>query len=166
MKKHAVFLPMPLKGFEQSFRANVPYLNLKTPFRYFADESFTGRLKNGRFTLSYLQLYNHGLSPVLSGKAEKRDGGILLTYRYRKSIYLYVICSLMLAVALLMEGFGLFAVLTQNAGAAVLLPPIPFLAVTLLFLLVKSRSAEKRLYHKLDGICCGLLEAAGEGTFA
>lgn len=162
VKKHSVFLPMPLEGFEQSFRTNVPYLNLKTPFRCFADESFTGRLKNGRFTLSYLQLYNHGLSPVLSGKAEKRDGGILLTYRYRKTVYLYVICSFMLAIALLMEGFGIFALLTQNAGAAVLLPPIPFLAVTFLFMLVKSEGAEKRLYDKLDGICCGLLKASWE----
>lgn len=121
VKKHSVFLPMPLEGFEQSFRTNVPYLNLKTPFRYFADESFVGRLKNGQFTLSYLQLYNHGLSPVLSGKAVKCEGGILLTYRYRKTVYLYVICSFMLAIALLMEGFGHFALLTQNAGAAVLL---------------------------------------------
>lgn len=162
MKKHTVFVPMPLEGFEQSFRANVEYVNLKTPFRYFAVESFVGRLKNERFTLSYLQLYGRGLFTVLSGKAEKHDGGILLTYRYRKTIYLYVICLFMLAIALLMEGFGLFAVLTQNAGAVVLLLSIPCLAVVLLFMLVKSKSVEKRLYDKLDEICCGLLKASRE----
>lgn len=162
VKKHSVFLPMPLEGFEQSFRTNVPYLNLKTPIRYFADESFTGRLKNGRFTLSYLQLYNHGLSTVLSGKAVKYEGGILLTCHYRKIVYLYVICSFMIAVAFLSEGVGFYAVIQSQANAAILLPPIPFLAVTFLFMLVKSEGAEKRLYDKLDSICCGLLKASWE----
>lgn len=162
MKKHTVFLPMPLEGFEQSFRANVEYVNLKTPFRYFAVESFVGRLKNERFTLSYLQLYGRGLFSVLSGKAEKRDGGILLTCHFRKSIYFMVIFSLISAFTLLMEGFGLYAVLFMKADAVILLPPIPFFAVALLFMLVKAPRSEKRLNDKLDEICCGLLKASRE----
>lgn len=160
MKKHTVFLPMPLEGFDQSFRANVPYLNLKTPFRYFAVENYIGRLKNGRFTLSYLQVYNHGLFTVLSGKAVKCEGGILLTYHYRKSAYLMVVFSLISAIALLMEGVGLYAVIQSQANAALLLLPIPFFAVCLLLMLAKAPRAEKRLYDKLDDICCGLLMAS------
>lgn len=162
MKKHTVFLPMPLAGFEQSFRANVPYLNLKTPFRYFADENYIGRLKNGRFTLSYLQIYNHGLFTVLTGEAVKCEGGIFITYRFRKSVYSMIVFSLISAITLLMEGVGLYAVIQSQASASLLLLPIPFFAVFLLLMLVKAPRAEKRLYEKPDCICCGLLEASRE----
>lgn len=68
----------------------------------------------------------------------------------------------MIAIAFLIEGVGFYAVIQSQANAAILLPPIPFLAVTFLFMLFKSEGAEKRLYDKLDSICCGLLKASWE----